>query len=176
MSESKVVGVQLPGPTESRRWVVAHVRPRREKKVLAEAMRQGLSVYLPLHQRTHRYGARERTYDLPLFPGYVFCQGEPDQVRWLGQNRHVANLLEVLDQEHLVGQLRHLQAALQAGALTEAMPYLESGRRVRVQAGPLRGLEGCIMRLKGQTRIVLNVDMIRESVAVEVDSSLLAPL
>lgn len=169
-------GELIPEPGEGQRWVVVHVRPRCEKKIQAAALRQGYVAYLPLHRRTHHYGARVRTFDRPLFPGYVFCMAEAEGVRWLSQNRHVANRLEVVDQKHLVHQLRQLQAALQAGLLTEAMPYLEAGRRVRVQAGPLRGLEGLIVRVKGQTRMVLNVDMIRESISVEVDSALLAPL
>ena len=106
----------------------------------------------------------------------MFCLVDLEGWRWLGQNRYTANVLEVVDQQRLVDQLRQLQLALQAGQWVEALPFLEAGRRVRVQAGPLRGLEGLIVRIKGQTRIVLNVDMIRESVAVEVDSSLLSPV
>lgn len=166
----------LPLPDEQRRWVVVHTRPRCEKKIQEASLRQGFVVYLPLHRRTHHYGARERTFASPLFPGYVFCLVDLDGWRWLGQNRYTANVLEVVDQQRLVDQLRQLQLALQAGQWVEALPFLEAGRRVRVQAGPLRGLEGLIVRIKGQTRIVLNVDMIRESVAVEVDSSLLSPV
>lgn len=163
-------------PAGGLRWVVVHARPRCEKKVQAAARREGHTVYLPLHKRTHHYGSRVRTFDHPLFPGYVFCLTSTEGVRWLGQNRYVANCLAVEDQPRLVHQLRQLCISLQCGLMTEAMPYLETGRRVRVQAGPLRGLEGLIIRVKGQARIVLNVDMIRESVAVEVDSSLLSPI
>jgi transcription antitermination factor NusG len=155
---------------------VIHTRPRCEKKAHDVATRQNLLAYLPLHRRTHRYGNRERTYDSPLFPGYVFCLADEEGRRWVAQNRYTANVLEVAHQQQLVDQLRQLQQALQAGQWVEALPFLETGRRVRVQAGPLRGLEGLIVRIKGQTRIVLNVDMIRESVAVEVDSSLLSPV
>ena len=169
-------GVLIPEPGEGQRWLVVHTRPRCEKKVQSAAQLKGCLVYLPLHRRTHRYGARVRVFDHPLFPGYVFCLADEDGARWLGQNRYTANRLEVADQHQLVSQLRQLQMALHSGLLAEAMPYLEAGRRVRVQAGPLRGLEGLIVRIKGQTRIVLNVDMIRESVAVEVDSSLLSPV
>lgn len=59
--------------------------------------------------------------------------------------------------------------------LVEVMPFLERGRRVRVTAGPLRGLEGMVQRVKGRTRIVLNVDMIRQAVSIEVDSACLGP-
>lgn len=166
----------LPLPDDAHTWVVVHSRPRCEKKVKESAEHQNILVYLPLHRRTHHYGARERTFESPMFPGYVFCWTDTEGNRWLGQNRYTARLLPVPDQNQLVTQLRHLQSALQSGQLMEVLPFLETGRRVRVQAGPLRGLEGQVLRIKGHTRIVLNVDMIRESVAVEVDSSLLAPI
>jgi transcription antitermination factor NusG len=57
----------------------------------------------------------------------------------------------------------------------EVLPYLEKGGHVRVLAGPLKGLEGSVLRSKSSTRIVINVDMIRQSVAVEVDAAFLGP-
>lgn len=167
---------RLPDSDEQGRWVVAHVRPRCEKKLAEAALRQGSLVFLPLQRQTHRYGIRVRSFDKPLFPGYVFCRSDVAGIRWLRQNRHTANLLETADQQALVSQLRQIQVALSGGHLVEILPYLEAGNRVRVKAGPLKGLEGLIVRIKGQDRIVLNVDMIRESVAVEVDGALLTPV
>ena len=157
-------------------WAVAHVRPRCEKKLAEAATRQGLEVHLPLQPRTRRYGARVRSFAHPLFPGYVFFRANPPGLRWIRQNRYVANLLEVADQQQLERQLLQVEAALSGGHVMEVLTYLETGRRVRVQAGPLRGLEGMVVRSKGQDRIVLNVDLIRGSVAMEVDSSLLVPV
>lgn len=166
----------LPEPDDQRRWVVVHVRPRCEKKLVAAVVRQGLTPYLPLQRRTHHYGSRVRSFDTPLFPGYAFAWGDVPGRQWLRQNRYTANLLEVSEQARLLDQLRQLQVALRTGHVLEVLPYLQAGRRVRVEAGPLRGTEGIVARIKGQTRIVLNVDMIRESVSVEVDSALLVPV
>ena len=166
----------FPVSTPERPWVVVHTRPRCEKKLADAAGRQGIGTYLPLRKRVHRYGNRERSFESPLFPGYLFCLAEVDGRRWLAQNRYTANLLEVFDQTQLDAQLRQLHQALETGRVLDVMPYLQTGHRVRVLAGPLRGLEGLVLRVKGQARIVINVDMIRESVAVEVDSSMLAPI
>ena len=168
--------VEFSVPPADLRWVVVHTRPRCEKKLADFARQQKLTVFLPLHQRVHRYGGRERAFSSPLFAGYVFCVADPVQRRLLQQNRYAANLLEVLDQAQLVQQLQQIQSALQLGDLLEVMPYLEGGHRVRVLAGPLRGAEGIVLRVKGRSRIVLNVDLIRESVAVEVDSAMLGPI
>ena len=165
----------LPDPDEGRSWVVIHARPRCEKKLADVALQQRLLPYLPLQRRTHHYGSRVRSFDSPLFPGYLFCLADAAGTQWLRQSRYTANLLEVSDQHQLVAQLRQIQAALQLGHLVEVLPYLEVGHKVRVAAGPMRGAEGIVVRIKGKTRIVLNVDMIRESVSVEVDSSMLTP-
>ncbi|MCO6400566.1 MAG: hypothetical protein J5I99_04970 [Verrucomicrobia bacterium] len=162
--------------SEPLRWVVVHTRPRCEKKLTDAASREGMPTYLPLQTRTHRYGKRRRTFRLPLFSGYTFCCADPVQRQWLQQNQHVANVLAVPDEARLMEQLRQVRAALSAGALIELMPYLETGHRVRIASGPLRGVEGTVVRIQGRTRVLLTIDMIQQAAAVEMDSSLLTPL
>ena len=156
-------------------WFVLHARPRCEKKVDTYARQQGARVFLPLRRRSHRYGARLRTFTSPLFTGYLFACGDDPLKARLRQNRHVARLLDVADQQGLLTQLAQIRTALEAGDLVEVLPYLEIGRRVRVSQGALRGLEGIVQKVRDRTRIVINLDIIRESVAVEIDSTLLDP-
>ena len=156
-------------------WVVLHSRPRCEKKIADHCERNELPCYLPLRKKVHRYGSRERSFWSPLFPGYVFCVVTPAQKSEVRQNRYVANLLEVLDQEKLVEQLQQIHCALTVGEVVEVMPYLESGRRVKVTGGVMKGLEGIVSRIQGKTRVIISVDMIRQSVAIEVDGAWLAP-
>lgn len=163
----------IPGNDSA--WVVLHARPRCEKKAADYCKRNDMPWYLPLRKKIHRYGSRERSFWSPLFPGYVFCVVTPVQKSEVRQNRYVANLLEVVDQKTLVEQLRQIDRALTVGDVVEVMPYLEAGRRVAVTSGPMKGLEGLVLRVKGKTRVVINVDMIQQSVAVEVDSAWLAP-
>lgn len=163
-------------PPAGQEWVVLHCRPRCEKKVVEACRREGLFSYLPLRKKKHRYGSRIRIFEVPLFTGYVFCIAAHEKKRWLRQNQLVANVLDVCDQKKLVEQLHQIQKALTVGeGVVEVMPYLEKGRWVRVTAGPFRGMEGIVLRLQGKTKVVLNVDMIRQSVAVEVDSAFLVP-
>ncbi len=156
-------------------WAVLHVRPRCEKKAADYCRLNDLPWYLPLRKKVHRYGSRERSFWSPLFPGYVFCVTTPVQKTKIRQNRYVANLLDVVDQATLVEQLRQIERALTVGDVVEVMPYLEAGRQVSVTSGPMKGLEGMVLRVKGKTRVVINVDMIQQSVAVEVDSACLSP-
>lgn len=161
--------------TDDFEWIVLHARPRCEKKIILACEIQPVRFYLPLQQTRHRYGGRQRDFEKPLFPGYVFCQSLPKNRIWFKQNQLVANVLVVEDQQKLVDQLNQIQRALEAGRVVEVMPYLEAGRPVKITGGPLKGLEGVIDRQKGDERFVIHVEMIQQSLALEIDSSLLSP-
>lgn len=164
----------LPVPPKA--WVVAHARPRCEKKIMDFCLRNHIPGYLPLRKSIHTYGARKRVFWSPLFPGYAFCVAAPQEKTLLRQNQYVANLLDVLDQAALAGQLRQIQHALSIGDVVEVLPFLETGKQVMVAGGPFKGLEGIVQYLKSKTRVVINVDMINQSMAVEVDSAYLKPV
>lgn len=172
-TEQNVNSIEPAG--EGREWVVLHVRPRCEKKAVNVCEQEDIAAYLPLRKKVHRYGRREHSFMSPLFPGYVFCIVDPDAKGFLRQNQYVANLLEVAEQQKLVRQLQQIERALAANDAVQVLPYLESGKLVRVTAGSLKGLEGIIQRVKGKTRVVISVDMIQQSVAIEVDAAMLTP-
>ena len=157
-------------------WVVLKTGPRCEKRVQGHCQFLDLPVYLPLLNKTHRYGGRVREFTSPLFPGYVFCIMPCDLRLAVLEHRHVVRILEVADQAGLVNQLNSIEKALRSQELVEVMPFLQEGRRATVTSGPLRGVEGIVQRLKGRTRVVMNIDMIQQSVAVEVDAADLAAI
>lgn len=166
----------LPAADEQRNWMVLHVRPRCEKKVAEFCATRGIYSYLPLLNKKHKYGARIRVYEIPLFTGYIFALGSrPDSIL-LRQNHRVANLLSVLDQATLLNQLQQIKRALDHQEAVELFPHLTTGMKVQVRSGPLKGVEGFIQKLKNKTKIVLNVDFIQQSVAVEVDAEWLVPI
>ncbi len=94
----------------------------------------------------------------------------------LRQNQRVANVLEVHDQNTLITQLEFIKIALEQNEAFELFPHLTAGMKVVVQAGPLKGVEGFIVRLKNKTRIVLNIDFIQQALAVEVEAEWLLPV
>ncbi len=156
-------------------WIVVHTRPRAEKKLAGFCELNRFPVYLPLRKKTHRYGGRVRSFSSPLFPGYLFCVVDPAGRLRVRQNRYVANVLDVVAQTQLVEQLRQIQKAIAVTDVVEILPYLEKGKMVRVTAGPFKGLEGVVCRVQGRTKVVVNVDIIGQAAAVEVDHALLAP-
>lgn len=153
-----------------RSWAVVHTRPRCEKKAASVAESRGVQVYLPLRKTTHTYEGRKRTFSVPLFPGYLFCLVNEEQIRQVRQDRQVVKVLPVDDQQALVHSLQSIDVALRVGDVAEVLSCLKEGEVVRVRGGTLRGVEGIVEKWVGTARIVINVEMLQQAVAIEVDA------
>ena len=156
-------------------WVVCHVRPRCEKKLAAFCDANQAGVFLPLLSSEKQYGARKRVHTLPLFASYVFVRAEEAFQIQLKQNKNCANLLPVVDQLSFNEHMRALYMALENNASLEVVPFIETGKKVKVISGPFAGIEGLVQEIHGQDHIVINIDLIQQSVALKTDWSMLKP-
>ena len=154
-------------------WHVLHVRPRCEKKMGEYCAAHAVECYLPLREETKVYQRRRVTVEKPVFPGYVFLTFRPAERVTVLKSNVVVRILEVVNQEQLLHELAQIRKALDVDATLGACAAFERGRRVRVTAGSFQGVEGIIQTVRGQTRVLLNVDMIGQAVAVEIDRELL---
>jgi len=150
-------------------WWVIHTRPRCEKKMDQWLATEGWAHFLPVQDRRRDYPGKSVVFQIPLFPGYAFGAFPATERSRIYGSGFAAGLLEVVDQDALVNQLRVLREALERGDRAEAVPYLTPGRRVRITSGPFRGLEGKVERKAGADRIILSLDILEKSVAIEVE-------
>jgi len=158
------------------RWFVAHTRPRREKKLVEHCRRQQIAATLPCYSSAHKYRGKTVVFQKPLFPGYVFLQLEPGKKDSVRQSDHVANLLEVFDQQTFQRQLQDILLALEAKVGVRLAPAIGEGMRVRIKSGPLQGLEGWIEQRYGMTTVLLRLDFINQAAAVKLDADSLDPI
>ncbi|RMF85251.1 MAG: hypothetical protein D6744_01720 [Planctomycetota bacterium] len=157
------------------RWWVAHTKPRSEKALALDLERRRIPYYLPLRRRTTHSRATGRASHsiVPVFTGYVFFNAvEQQRIQALTTNR-IVSTLEVVDQQRLVFELRQIQRVICTDSEFEWGERLEVGDWVRVIAGPLMGVEGVVRGRRSRARLVLNVQMLAQSVQLEVERSLL---
>lgn len=136
---------------------------------------KGVESYLPAYQEIHQWKDRRKRVDVPLFPGYVFVRfGEgPGRRLAVLQTAGVLRLLgrggelEPVDN----AELEAVRLLLKSNSRCVAHPFLREGARVRVKRGALAGIEGILTRLKNQSRLVISVTLLAQSVAVEVDAA-----
>lgn len=151
-------------------WFVAHTRPRREKKLQEFCEREGFLSTLPCYRSVRKYRGKKVVFLKPLFPGYVFLQLTPDQRQPVFQSDHVANLLDVHDQDIFTHQLGEILQALDSDLEIYLAPEIGPGARVKVKAGPLRGLEGWVEQRYGMTTVLLRLDFIGQAAAVKLSA------
>ncbi len=144
----------LPAEYSEPRWYAAYTCAQHEKRVAEQFTQRALENFLPQYASVRRWKDRRVRLELPLFPGYVF-------VRLALRER-----LRVLETPSVV---RLACAAAQINA--EPHAYLTAGRRVRIKCGPLAELEGVLVRRKNGLRVVVSLDLIARSAAVEVDAA-----
>jgi transcription antitermination factor NusG len=157
-------------------WFAAHTKPRREKKLVEYCERHGFSATLPCYDSAHKYRGKTVVFQKPLFPGYVFLQLGPGEKEPVRQNDHVANLLEVFDQETFAHQLQDILAALGANLGVRLAPAIGEGTRVRIKSGPLQGVEGWVEKRHGMTTVLLRLDFISQAAAVKMEADNLDPI
>jgi transcription antitermination factor NusG len=154
-------------------WYAVHTSPRHEKRVAEYLNQKAVENFLPLFKTVRKWknGVRAEVA-FPLFPGYLFTRIPlqerlrvlelPSVVRLVGFNS-IPIAVPAEEIETLRSGLHCLRA--------EPHPYLTIGDRVRIIAGPMSGLQGILTRRKQDLRVVLSIDLIMRSIAVEVELS-----
>lgn len=159
-------------------WYALCTCSRHERQVAAHLQRRDIEFLLPLYESVRRWKDRRVKLQLPLFPGYIFVHTSlqhrievlsvPGAARFVTFSGRPAALSET--------DLLRLRNGLDQGIHVQPHPYLKVGRRVRVRSGPLAGTEGILLRKKDQFRLIVSIDLIMRSVAVEIDAADIEPL
>jgi len=152
-------------------WFAIRVAPRWEFYSNSELSLRGLDTYLPLRRSKRQWSDRTKIIEQPLFPGYLFGRFCPeDRVRVL-QAPGVKQIVGIGNIPATISdsEIENLKALVSSGSLLAPWPYLYAGQRIRIDRGPLAGIEGFIVRAEqGEPRIVVSVNLLQRSVAAEI--------
>jgi len=168
----------IANPTPSLHWYAIHTRSRHEKAIVARLASQATETFLPLHRSRHTWkNGVHAEVDAPLFPCYLFARiSIQDRLRLLqtpgvlGFAATSTRPTAIPNEE--IALLRTATEKLKA----EPHPYLTLGDRVRIVVGPLAGMEGVLTRRKQAYRVVLSIEAIMRSIAVEVSEFEIEPI
>jgi transcription antitermination factor NusG len=159
-------------------WFALQVRSRHEIGVADYLDGKGYKWFLPQYKLRKRWSDRVKEVEAPLFPGYLFCRFNPQDrlpiLKTPGVIQIVGNARQPIPVDEQ--EINAIQALVASGVPNRPWPYMEVGDKVRIESGPLRGLEGLLVEFKGNHRLVLSVTLLQRSVAVEMDSALVTSL
>lgn len=159
-------------------WYAVYTSANHEKRIAEQLMRRGVEHFLPLYESVRRWKDRNVVLQLPLFAGYVFVRMAL---------REKAKVVQIPGIAHLVGfggtpvalpdaEIETLSASLKGGMYAEPHPFLTAGRRVQVKAGALAGMTGTLVERKGKFRLVISIELIQRSLAVQMDAADVEPI
>lgn len=157
-------------------WQVVYLRPRLEKKTAEICRLNGIPQLLLLRQRTQTYQRRQVTTEIPVFPGYLFVALDPPRKLALQKTNYVLRFLVPDRPYQMLRQLAYVRRVLRLDPTLRTSKPLKAGRRVRITAGPLMGVEGVVSRLTSTMRVVLTVDLIGQGVVMQVSREQVEPL
>lgn len=159
-------------------WWALYTRHQHEKTVAEMLSAKGFEVFLPLYESLRRWKDRSKMLTLPLFPCYVFVRGGLDRRLQVVTTPGIHMILCRGERVAMIPQVEidAIQRAVEGSFRVEPHPFLKCGERVRVTHGSLLGVEGILIRKKNLYRLVLSVDMMAQSVAVEIDATDVEPV
>lgn len=154
-------------------WCAVYTRHQHEKGVAGTLSAKGFEVLLPLYNSVRRWKDRNKVIALPLFPCYVLVRGAVTRRLEVLTTPGVHMLLTCGERVAIIPEheIFALRQALGGAYRVEPHPFLKCGERVRVKRGALEGTEGILVRKKNLCRLILSVEIVSGSIAVEIDAA-----
>jgi transcription antitermination factor NusG len=154
-------------------WFAVYVKSRHEKSVVLSLDGKGYESFLPTYPTIHNDGKK---YQLPLFPGYVFCRFEPDKTLPVVSTPGVFSIVSCGSGPSCIpdSEIEGIRAMLRSGFTVLPWPYTPPGREICLKSGPLRGIQGVVVNDTHHKWVVVTLHLLQRSVAAKVDRAYLA--
>ena len=159
-----------------RRWQVIYTKSRQEKSVARQFVKHEVPFYLPTFRKDYQIRGRRMQSYLPLFPGYVFAYVNDDErQRCFRATNRISRILDVTDPSQLVSDLANVKWLIESGAPLSVESRIQPGQPVRVRSGVLAGLEGYVLRRRGESVLFVAVNFLQQGVSLKIDDFMVEP-
>jgi transcription antitermination factor NusG len=163
---------------EANQWFAVRVRSNQERTAIVHLRQRGYEEFAPSYKTERVWSDRKKQIDQFLFPGYVFCRFDPNDrlpvltapgvVDLVGFGRIPAPIPE--------DEIERVRKMVDSGLLVSPFPFVKVGETVLIERGPLTGVEGILVEVKGRYRLVVSINLLQRSVSAEVDRQSVRPV
>jgi transcription antitermination factor NusG len=160
------------------KWYALTVPYQHERQTEKALQSKGLETLLPVYRSRRQWSDRVKDVEMPLFAGYVLCHFDLDDRIHVMDTPGVARIVGFGGMPAALedSEIAVIQHMLLSKLPLAPWPYLKAGDRVRVEHGPMRGQEGTLVRTTDSLHLVINIDVLQRSVAVQVDREAIVPV
>lgn len=159
-------------------WYALYTKSHCEQLVFDQLAAKGYHLFLPQVEMWSSRAGRRHLVCVPMFRGYLFLRHVIDKMSYI-DIRKARGLVRILGEQwnrlSVVpdAEIDAIRKVLQARLPVMPHPFLREGQRVRILRGPLTGIEGILLQYKPtKGLLILSVELLHRSVAVEVECSL----
>jgi transcription antitermination factor NusG len=164
--------------SDSGDWYAVYTRHQHETSVMNRLAERGMETFLPMYTVVRRWKDRKKYISRPLFPCYVFLRFVPRQHFQVITTAGIVFILSMAGRPAPIPnkQIDAIRRTVESHLEVEPHPFLRCGDWIRVKSGPLRDVEGILIRRKASYRLVLSAELLEKSLAVEVDAFSVEPI
>jgi transcriptional antiterminator RfaH len=159
------------------RWFAIRTRFKSEKLAYKQLTLRQIDAYLPIRHLIRRYGRKKREIDLPLINNFVFVKIVKKDYLTVLQTEYVNGFLKL---GHNLLSIPEVQIELIRRLLGENMDVevvenkgFEKGDLVEVTMGPLMGMQGRLIQVKGKEKVLVELMNSGYSLEISIDNQLL---
>jgi len=167
-------------PSSLKAWYVIYTRSRSEKKVHDDLILKDIECFLPLQKKLRKWKDRKKWVETPLISGYCFVHISNKEYDTVLQTNNVVCYITFEGKAAIIPtkQIEYLKQMLHQYDfdVTVSKENFNPGEKVEIIAGPLIGLRGELVELKGKNRFKLRIDHINSSFLIEVTAANLSPI
>ena len=163
-------------PVDIKYWYAVYVRSRQEKKIHKIFLNNGIKSSLPLMKTTRQWSDRKKKVEIPLFRGYIFVRINigKDKLNIIKTNG-VVKFIGIRSKPSKIPdeEMHWVHMMVEQSPDVQSEKEIPVGQKVRVTAGPFKGIEGVVMRSGNRSRLVVHIESIMYAVSVEINPNYL---
>ncbi len=156
-------------------WYVVYTRPRAEKKVSEEMTNLGIESYVPLQKQLRQWKDRKKWIEIPLITSYCFVRISSKEYYNVLNSYNVVKYVTFEGKAAVIPekQIDSLKQMLKQEDFDVAVTYenFKPGKKVEVIEGPMIGMKGELLEIRGKNKFILRFDQIKSIFTAEVPAS-----
>ena len=159
------------------KWIAVYTKSRHEKVVIKELENKNIEAYCPMFKERRQWSDRKRWVEFPLFRSYVFAKIELKNSIYILQAMGVHHIIKFQGNISIIPDeiIQNIKSMIDGGFTVEQVEYFVKGDEVKVVDGPLKGMEGIVVKIKNENKLVLKVAAIQQAIAVQIHPGYLKP-
>lgn len=156
-------------------WIAVYTKSRHEQIVVNELSKKNIESYCPMFKERRQWSDRKKWVYFPLFRSYVFANIEIKENIYVLQTIGVNKIVKFQEKISIIPDqvIDNIKNIIEGEYNVEKADYLIKGDEVRVVSGPLKGLDGVVLDLRGANKIIIKIEAIQQAFSVEISSGLI---